>query len=252
MRRTLDIPLADVAPTREALLRALGVPRDRTPGERVEQVLAEALEEFQAAVEPRGMYAELTAGEFAEIYEGDGRNEVPSPLPEIFPRAEVLALFAATVGSRISDRIAILFDDGRAALATTLDVAASEGVELAGARLDRAALDDARSEGKAGAATRILRYSPGYCGWDLTGQRALFAALAPEAIGVRLLDSCLMEPLKSISGAMVMGPAEIHDFENDYRFCSDCRTKDCRARMGAMRTAESRGDEDGHPGTDRR
>jgi hypothetical protein len=96
-------------------------------------------------------------------------------------------------------------------------------------------LGNALRQGRTGQGSTLLRYSPGYCGWDITGQRALFAALHPEEIGIRLNESCLMEPVKSISGVMVAGPAEIHEFNNDYPFCSECRTKDCRRRIGAVR-----------------
>jgi hypothetical protein len=95
-------------------------------------------------------------------------------------------------------------------------------------------LADARGDGGADAASRILRYSPGYCGWNLTGQRALFAALGPEEIGIHLTDSCLMEPVKSISGVMVMGPADIHRFTDDYSFCLTCPTHDCRRRIKGL------------------
>jgi hypothetical protein len=43
---------------------------------------------------------------------------------------------------------------------------------------------------------------------------------------------------------MVLGPAEIHEFDNDYGFCSECRTKDCRRRLQAVRPE---GDTHGNP-----
>ncbi|MFH1502758.1 MAG: vitamin B12 dependent-methionine synthase activation domain-containing protein [Candidatus Eisenbacteria bacterium] len=234
-KRIIEIAPSDIEPSEAALLRAMGVPADRAPGERVLEVLSRALDEFRDRARPVGMFAETDADAFTRVYEGDGDNEVPSPLRAVFPGAERLALFAATVGADVSERIPALFDEGQLALGAALDAAASEATELAGMYLDRAALEDARGEGVAGAGTRLLRYSPGYCGWNITGQRALFAALEPGEIGISLNASCLMEPLKSISGVMVMGPAAIHDFPSDFGFCEDCRTKDCRARIRAMR-----------------
>lgn len=252
MKRTLEIPVAEVEPTREALLRALGGPDDRPADARIERLLDEALEELRTRAEPRGMFAETEASGFAAIYEGEGDNETPSPLPEIFPRADLLVLFVVTVGRSVSERIAALFDEGHPALGATLDAAASEATELAAAHLDRIVLDEARREGRANEGSALLRYSPGYCGWNLTGQRALFKALHPEQIGISLTPSCLMEPLKSISGVMVLGPAEIHEFNNDYRFCSDCRTKDCRRRLRAIQPTRPEGDAHGDTERDRR
>lgn len=45
-----------------------------------------------------------------------------------------------------------------------------------------------------------LRYSPGYCDWDIMDQKQLFRVLDAGSIGVTLTDSCLMVPRKSISG----------------------------------------------------
>ncbi len=239
MKRVIEIPVPEVVPTEAAVLRALGTPRGRAAGTRVERLLGEALDVFRAEAEPRGIVAEVGVAEFADIYEGEGDNETPSPLSDIFPLADGLALFAVTVGAPLSHRIAALFDAGDPALGAALDAAASEATERTGACLERAVLEDARGEGKTGADTRILSYSPGYCGWNLTGQRRLFAALGPEEIGIRLTENYLMEPLKSVSGVAVMGPAEIHEFTDDYGFCSDCRTRDCRLRIRALRSKQS-------------
>ncbi|MCX6843389.1 MAG: hypothetical protein NTX53_14035 [candidate division WOR-3 bacterium] len=95
--------------------------------------------------------------------------------------------------------------------------------------------------GRTPAGTVFLRYSPGYCGWDITGQRQLFQALRPEEIGITLRESCLMEPLKSISGVLVAARPEVHRFDNTYPFCSACTTQTCRSRIAAVE--ESRGTE---------
>jgi hypothetical protein len=82
--------------------------------------------------------------------------------------------------------------------------------------------------------TRVLAYSPGYCGWHVSGQRALFAFLDPGEIGVTLNASCLMEPLKSVSGVLVAGPARIHRFAPAFPFCPECREKPCHERIASL------------------
>lgn len=234
MRRVVGIPPASVIPTEEAVLEAMGVPVGNEQGERVGRLVEEALGELRAASCPRGVLASVTPDEFAAVYEGEGDNDTPSPLAGIFPRAHGLVLFAATLGAPLSERISELFDEGSLALGAMLDAAASEATELAGVHLDELVLRGAHSAGWADEHTRALRYSPGYCGWNLTGQKALFAALDAGEIGVTLTDSCLMEPLKSISGVIVLGPREVHEFEDDYAFCASCRTHDCRRRIAGV------------------
>jgi len=231
LRRVVGILPANTVPSEESVLGAMGVPPGSEQGERVNRLVADALDELRRAACPRGVVASVTADEFAAIYEGEGDNDTPSPLAAVFPPAEGLVLFAATLGASLSERVSALFDDGSLALAAMLDAAASEATELAGVHLDRMVLEGAHHGGRANQFSRILRYSPGYCGWNLTGQRALFAALGPEEIGIHLTETCLMEPVKSISGVMVIGPAEIHEFTDDYSFCATCPTHDCRRRI---------------------
>jgi hypothetical protein len=114
-----------------------------------------------------------------------------------------------------------------------LDGIASERAESAANLLGQAFLDSLLQDGEAGPRTRVLPYSPGYCGWHITGQRRLFAFLAPGRIDIELNASCLMSPIKSVSGVLVAGPPPAHAFRNYFDFCPDCTTKDCRERIAS-------------------
>ena len=49
------------------------------------------------------------------------------------------------------------------------------------------------------------RYSPGYCGWPTQEQHKLFSLLPEENCGIRLTESALMLPIKSVSGFIGIG-----------------------------------------------
>ena len=49
-------------------------------------------------------------------------------------------------------------------------------------------------------------YSPGYCGWHIREQAKLFSLLPDTPCGVRLTESSLMVPIKSVSGIYGLGP----------------------------------------------
>jgi cobalamin-dependent methionine synthase I len=174
------------------------------------------------------MFAEVDRDAFGAIYVGEGRNAAETPLAGIFPRADRLALFAVTLGHDVGRMIGELFAAREFAVGSVLDAAASTATERAGDAVERRFMERCGAL-RRGAAS--LRYSPGYCGWDMTGQRTLFAALRPGEIGIALRESCLMEPLKSMSGVIVAGPAAIHEFDDAYEFCADCRTRGCRDRI---------------------
>jgi len=82
----------------------------------------------------------------------------------------------------------------------------------------------------------VLSYSPGYCGWHLSGQEKLFQFLHPERIGISLNDSYLMTPLKSITGVLVGGKKEIHIFKSNYPFCSYCKDRSCAERITKLKS----------------
>ena len=83
---------------------------------------------------------------------------------------------------------------------------------------------DARTSGNIMAAEAAIR---NYCGWHVSAQPALFS-LFPEKnpCGIELTDSCLMLPMKSVSGVIGIGP--------DVRYlpytCGICDKKDCYKR----------------------
>ncbi|MBI4882246.1 MAG: hypothetical protein HY812_21680 [Planctomycetes bacterium] len=231
MREVVHIPAGEVRCAPADVLALQGVPRGARLDGRIAAMLSEGISLYESLAAPAGVLEEVDGGEFAEIYAGAGKNEPRTPLALIHPRAERLCLFAVTVGGAVSRRISELFQEQEFALGAMLDAAASQGAELAAAYLEACyGRRDAESGAPAGKRA-FLRYSPGYCGWHVSGQKRLFARLRPEEIGITLRESCLMEPLKSISGVIAGGPAGIHDFENEFPFCAECKGKECRARI---------------------
>lgn len=74
---------------------------------------------------------------------------------------------------------------------------------------------------------RTNRFSPGYCGWHVSEQPKLFSLFGEKTpCGIELTDSCLMLPVKSVSGVIGIGP--------DVRYlpysCGICDMKMCYKR----------------------
>jgi hypothetical protein len=228
------LPREEIVPTLRAVLRGQGIPDSAPLETRIRDLARTALRLFEETADPRGVFHPLSVESFEPIYSGEGRNQVETPLERIFPQARHLALFAVTLGPAISGRIAECFERGDFALGAMLDSAASEGAELAAAALESRYLGALREEEGLRSSDGVLRFSPGYCGWHVSGQRRLFSNLAPEKIGITLTASCLMEPLKSISGVIVFGAKPIFEFEDTFPFCSACDGHACRDRIDAV------------------
>lgn len=66
-------------------------------------------------------------------------------------------------------------------------------------------------------------YSPGYCGWNVTQQKLLFSLLPEQPCGIRLSESSLMSPIKSVSGVIAVGKRIV---KRKYG-CELCGKADC-------------------------
>ncbi len=234
MTQPLPLRTNDVLPAPEAVLRSQGVKNDNEVTARVYTLVEKAIDIFYQLCEPVGVRAEITVNEFDDVFAGEGENAADTPLAGIYPRAQALALFALTMGTPVSARIEELFKSNDFALASLLDAVASLAADQAVEVWEASFLHALVEEGRTIPDTRVLAYSPGYCGWHISGQKQLFQYLRPERIGITLNKSCLMSPLKSVTGVLVAGPQEIHVFKPDYPFCRPCQTHSCAPRMNAL------------------
>jgi len=234
MIRIVDIEAAKSPPLPAEVLLGEGIPADAPVSGRVRELVSGAIERYAALTDPRGLYRVISGEDFASVYRGAGKNAERTPVEPVFRRAERMALFAVTLGGSLSKEITRLFSANEPAQGYMLDSIASERADLAARTLANVFRSDLVSSGEMKESVTVLPYSPGYCGWHITGQRALFDYLEPGKIGIRLNESCLMQPLKSVSGVLIVGPGEIHAFDNDFDFCADCATKECRVRIASV------------------
>lgn len=230
----LEPGVAEVVPGRTAVLEAMGVPTDVDPPPHIARLVAGAEEVFRGVALPAGMVAELEVEEFARVLAASEGNAPEPVVARVAPGARCLALFVVTLGPGVDRAVARGFADGDFPLAAALDALASHAADAAAEWVERTVEARWRAEGRLAPGEAALRYSPGYCGWHVSGQRALFRRLGPEGIGVRLTDGGFMDPAKSVSGVILAGPREIHRFSPTYPFCADCATHECRERMRAL------------------
>jgi len=234
MSEIIEIPATELTPSREDVLTQQGVPSGTEVRKDITDIYVRAIELLQDTASIVGIVSEISVQEFAVVFEGEGRNEADTPVGEIFGQSEHLELFTVTVGKQTSDEIDRLFQTSDVALGCMLDAAASVTADRAAAELERRFGETLADRGWSVESGAALRYSPGYCGWHISGQKKLFEYLRPEQIGVTLRDSYLMEPLKSVSGVVLAGPREMHEFDPSFPSCAACSTYSCRDRISAL------------------
>jgi hypothetical protein len=196
------------------VLHFLGYPKGRRPQRRLEPLLKDVLHEARGLAAARGAFRTLPVSLAAEV-----------GLPA--ERADGLVLGLVTVGGGIEKRVTELLGRGEGAHALFLDAAGSAAAEEAAHRLS-ARVVGGRTTAGADAACRI---SPGYGRWPLSAQRALFARLPHEALGVSLNSSMMMVPRKSISFALWIGAKAAP--RSGLSGCDTCGLPRCRYRRSS-------------------
>ncbi len=122
-------------------------------------------------------------------------------IAEALSGADTVALFVASAGRGIDAWAAEAARGGDPLEAYCIDTV---GTVIAEAAADFVGVQVAARAAESGSKT-TNRYSPGYCGWQVTEQRELFALLPPGFCDVNLTESCMMIPRKSVSGIIGIG-----------------------------------------------
>ena len=234
MIEVIDISVEKTIPTMDQILRRQGIPEPDLADKRILKIAEAAIADYRAFAQPIGIIADVSNGDFEGIYRGEGENEDETPLDLIYPEAFELTLFAITIGEGVSTGIELCFAKNDFAAGSMLDTAASEGAELAAAFVESLYKERLAKEYNEKDLVSVMRFSPGYCGWHISGQKRLFEALQPDKIGIELSQSFLMQPIKSISGVMVAGPLRLFEFEDNFRFCAKCDDHSCLERIKSI------------------
>ena len=116
-------------------------------------------------------------------------------------RSEMLAFYICTAGGEVSRRSKELMGQGNLLEGYVTDLVGSLLVEGAMDILHERLRNEIEPEG-----LRVTnRYSPGYCDWNVDEQHKLFSFFPEGFCGVRLSESALMNPIKSVSGVIGIG-----------------------------------------------
>jgi hypothetical protein len=130
-----------------------------------------------------------------------------------------VALFLCTAGEEIS-QLSKKAMTGKDMLGGYIyDIVGSEIAEAAADLMQNALEKAIAPEGL----KMTNRFSPGYCGWNVAEQHKLFMLIPGTWCGIRLNQSALMNPEKSVSGIIGIGA----DVKHLPYTCSLCDMKDC-------------------------
>ncbi|MBP9549917.1 MAG: hypothetical protein KBE86_12240 [Chitinophagales bacterium] len=136
--------------------------------------------------------------------------------------SETIGFLVATIGSAIGDWYQSLMSQNEILNGYLVDKIASELVEMIGDKTETKLKEILQPlELKT-----TNRYSPGYCGWNVSDQQKLFSLLPQNFCDVSLNKNSMMLPIKSISAVIGIGK----NVEKKNYQCSICDIEFCYKR----------------------
>lgn len=220
--KTFQFDFSDLKLTVEQIERAMGYPEGESH-EAIYDIIVRVMKEAEAICDLKAEYRIFENIAFDIDNKNVSVGQLTFNIGKIIygqiRKAGSLAVFTCTAGKGIGERSRRAMKESDLLEGFIYDVIGSEAVEAA-ADLMQNELEEAMS----GEGRRITnRFSPGYCGWDVSEQHKLFSLLPANFCGVSLTGSALMDPIKSVSGIIGIGP----DVRRMPYTCNLCDMKNC-------------------------
>lgn len=222
MFREYRYAFGEVCPSMEVLKRYLQTP-DKEGYALVEDTIRKTFQVLEDTPEIVGGYRIV---ECREIDNREGNILCPEGILHTGRRissymngASQLALFICTAGERFTQLSHAYQQNGDFLEAFVVDSIGSATVENAMEHIQHSLAGEMEAAGH----KVTNRYSPGYCDWPLAEQQVLFASIGNHSTGITLNSSCLMQPVKSVSGIIGIG---MNVRKRPYG-CSICSSKTC-------------------------
>lgn len=230
METEISIPFDSLEVLPQEVGRRMGY-GEIEPDEFTSALLRRLLEEARARVRPSFYYRILPCRILAESVEVEGvcfRTE--KMLARLLRHSEKIAVFVATAGTRFQRWAEEVAEAKDPLELYVLDALGSCIAESAGDYMER------QLENELGDLNHTNRFSPGYCNWPVVEQQKLFGLLPSEICGIRLNESSLMIPVKSISGVIGIGRQVVTKTYG----CGICGDKNCYLRNQKRAASERR------------
>ena len=175
----------------------------------VPEMLSILLEEAPMHVSAGGCYSIFGINEIkvsqGQIVHSSGSIRCGSKIARQILGSEYFALFITTAGNSFDAWIKSKASDGDVLAEYLCSSIGSVIADKVADIIQEDIMTSALSEGRG----ITNRYSPGYCSWNIREQRGIFDLLPSEKIGVELMPSFLMKPIKSVSGIIGIGKGKV-------------------------------------------
>ncbi len=196
------------------ILKGQGIDPERA-SERLHASAESVLEEAHSLLKPAALYKVVRVTDFdhQKITFNGGSFEGPL-VAKAMAGADDLNIVACTIGENLENKVQEMMNEN------PVKAVALDGAGIAAIRKVSQAVEDLISKEACELETNLgMRAQPGQEGWPIEQQREVFTILPGEEVGIRLTETCLMIPRKSVSFVIPRGKA-LSDSVSPCDFCS--------------------------------
>jgi hypothetical protein len=199
--------------TAEDILKGQGIDPARA-SDRLKETAESVIDETHALLKPASIFTVVDVTDFEhKTVSYDGGFFEGSLVAKAMAGAEQLIIAVCTIGDSLELRVEEMMNEN------PVKALALDGAGIAGLRKVSIAMEDLISAEACDLKLELgMRAQPGQEGWPIEQQRQVFSVLPGDEIGVRLTESCLMLPRKSVSFVIPRG----NNLKNGMSPCDFC------------------------------
>ena len=215
----------------EEVLRYQGYHRNKTgkTGEIILETTRKEIEQGYCLFEPKGIYSKVMikniSSEGRINLENGLHLEINNSMLNLLRGTSYLAFGLSTIGNHLEEKVAELFAKNEYPKAIALDAVGTVASRFLSQYIRSVVCQEAKEQN-----LQTTKYfTPGTFEWDINQQKNIFKIIPADKIGVKLTESCMMVPKKSLSWAMGAGENIITPSKKDDS-CQICQAINCQYR----------------------
>jgi hypothetical protein len=207
------------------VLRMMGGAHKAPLRQSLNKLVERLVADTRKGIRPRGVYTIREVGRLGpERLELRGGTTFEGQIASFLEPARRVAAFVVTIGEELEQMAERRMEQGATLEGYILHAIGSAAADAAAdAMADHVLWNHANPDEAV-----TPPFSPGYCGMPLDQQAILFSMVEAQRVGVELLPTMIMRPIKSVSGLIGIGDQQgiaAHGIPCDW-----CRIDDCKMR----------------------
>ncbi len=215
----------------EEVLRYQGYHRNKAgkTDEMILETTRKEIEQGYCLFEPKGIYSKLMIRNISSEGRINLENglylETNNSMINLLRGTSYLAFGLSTIGKNLEEKVAELFAKNEYPKAMALDAVGTVASKFLSNYIQSVICQEAREQN-----FQTTKYfSPGSSDWNISQQKNIFQIIPADKIGVKLTESYMMVPKKSLSWVIGIGKEIIITSKGDDS-CKICLAENCQFR----------------------